>query len=89
MSNAADGYLGDWAPHRATCKCADCVTQRRITALEAQVERMTAALGRIVSDFEMDYVLDGAVVDDPPNTYRAAWEMAKAALAGQPKEGAR
>ena len=28
MSNAADGYLGDWLPHKDNCRCDDCSLDR-------------------------------------------------------------
>lgn len=28
MSNAADGYLGDWLPHKPKCRCTDCQLDR-------------------------------------------------------------
>lgn len=43
MSNAADGYLGDWAPHKATCKCDDCKADRLQEAnktLHTEIVRM-------------------------------------------------
>lgn len=39
MANAADGYLGDWLPHKQSCRCTDCSLERaekRIAALEAE-----------------------------------------------------
>lgn len=43
MSNAADGYLGDWAPHRTTCRCTDCQLDRATTKLAS----LTTALHKI------------------------------------------
>ncbi len=28
MSNAADGYLGDWLPHKPKCGCVECQLER-------------------------------------------------------------
>ena len=39
MSNAADGYLGDWLPHKDSCRCSDCQlekAQQRIARLEQE-----------------------------------------------------
>ena len=43
-------------------------------------EQLTKVLQRIVFDFETNYVVDGVVVDDPPDTYKTAWELARAAI---------
>lgn len=40
MSNFADGYAGDWAPHKPTCKCQECTADRRTAALESQVAEL-------------------------------------------------
>lgn len=48
---------------------------------QSPIPSLIAALERIVSDFEMNYVLDGVVVDDPSTAHRHAWEVASAALA--------
>ena len=50
----------------------------------AHTAALVQALERIVSDFECDYVLDGVVVDNPSTSHRKAWEVARAALDGQP-----
>lgn len=44
------------------------------------------ALERIVSDFEMDFVIDGVLVDEPYPTHKTAWKIARAALALADKE---
>jgi len=39
MSNAADGYLGDWLPHKDSCRCSDCQlekAQKSIARLEQE-----------------------------------------------------
>ena len=38
---AEDGHLGDWAPHREKCKCADC-----------QLDRLQSAYDRLKRDNE-------------------------------------
>ena len=41
-ANAADGYLGDYLPHKANCRCEDCSLERaqeRIAALEKLVSK--------------------------------------------------
>ena len=48
-----------------------------------EVETLKAALRRIVSDFECDFVIDGVVVDKPYKTHYAAWQIARAALLEQ------
>lgn len=30
MSDAADGYLGDWLPHKESCRCADCLLDKAL-----------------------------------------------------------
>ncbi len=40
MSNAADGYLGDWLPHKDKCRCTDFELERantQIRILKAQL----------------------------------------------------
>lgn len=47
MSNAADGYLGDWLPHKSNCKCTDCQLERaqqRIARLEQRNKTLREAL---------------------------------------------
>lgn len=49
MSNAADGHLGDWLPHKDSCRCADCQlerAQRKNATLEAALRDRDAALRR-------------------------------------------
>lgn len=52
-------------------------------ALRAENARLSDALRQIISDFEWDYVLDGVVVDEPANTHRIAWILARSALAAR------
>ena len=43
MSDAADGYLGDWLPHKESCRCVDCRCDRaeyRVAELEAENTRL-------------------------------------------------
>lgn len=43
MSDAADGMLGDWLPHKAKCRCTDCQLERSqasVAELEQEVERL-------------------------------------------------
>ena len=52
MSNAADGHLGDWLPHKDNCRCEDCSlerAQRRIAALQRKLETAVEALKRVKS----------------------------------------
>jgi multidrug resistance efflux pump len=74
MANAADGYLGDWLPHKDKCRCDDCQLDRantRIRELEAQlaaatrkIERLESAiswaLGEADSDFRERKQFEGA-----------------------------
>ena len=42
-SDAADGFLGDWLPHKAKCSCLDCQLQRsqaRIRELEQRLKEL-------------------------------------------------
>ena len=36
MSNAADGYLGDWLPHKDKCRCDECSLGREVEALKLE-----------------------------------------------------
>ena len=52
MSNAADGYLGDWVSHRPTCRCLDCQLERadkRIAQVEAERDALREALKVLMS----------------------------------------
>lgn len=45
MANAADGILGDWLPHKDSCRCADCQLwrlQQRVTGLESTLRSVRA-----------------------------------------------
>ena len=50
MSNAADGYLGDWLPHKEKCRCVDCElerSQKRIRDLESALQAAQARAERL------------------------------------------
>lgn len=62
MSNAADGYLGDWLPHKGTCKCTDCDLERattQIRTLKTQLSAAQAELSRVCEWWSVAY--DGEV----------------------------
>ncbi len=43
MSNAADGHLGDWLPHKESCRCTECQlekAQKRLRDLESRIETL-------------------------------------------------
>lgn len=43
MRNAADGYLGDWLPHREGCRCDDCLlsaAEDRLRDLEYRIQTL-------------------------------------------------
>ena len=40
MANAADGYLGDYAPHKGTCRCTDCQLDRAQDEIRTLRERI-------------------------------------------------
>jgi len=46
MSNAADGYLGDWITHRPNCGCIECQLDRS----EQRVRALTKQLAATRSD---------------------------------------
>jgi hypothetical protein len=51
MSNAADGYLGDWLPHKDKCRCTECQLERvqaELATARQTIERLSAP----VSDSE-------------------------------------
>jgi hypothetical protein len=52
-----------------------------LTPAQQAAEEMAKALERIASDFEMDFVLDGHVVDGPSTSHIEAWKAARNALA--------
>lgn len=50
MSNAADGYLGDWLPHKDNCRCTDCSLERaqqKIRTLTAERDALKAENERL------------------------------------------
>ena len=62
MSNAEDGYLGDWLPHKETCRCIDCELERattQIRTLRAQFAAAQAELSRVREWWSVAY--DGEV----------------------------
>ena len=42
-SDAADGYLGDWLPHKDKCRCTDCQLER-VQAENASLREQLARL---------------------------------------------
>ena len=44
MSDAADGFLGDYLPHKKTCRCEECSSERTISVLRSENATLKAAL---------------------------------------------
>lgn len=61
-ANAADGYLGDYLPHKANCRCEDCSLERaqeRIAALERLCQQQHEVLESLCDDIELGGGCDG------------------------------
>ena len=71
MSNAADGYLGDWLPHKKTCRCDECELGR----VRASARDQKAAL-EIVLPFlvEEQQVLERSYFPEPNDEDSAGLE---------------
>ena len=62
MSNAADGYLGDWLPHKDNCRCDDCSLdrlRRKNVVLTAENKRLREALEVIRTELGTDRRYEG------------------------------
>lgn len=47
MSNAADGYLGDWVTHSPNCRCTDCRLERALAREKELVDALDSVLALI------------------------------------------
>ena len=50
MSDFADGYAGDWLPHKATCRCEECSREREISWLRERVKELEALIREAHND---------------------------------------
>jgi len=58
MANAADGYLGDWLPHKDKCRCTDCQldrTQQKLAKLQRDNKALLEALKEALVLIEATY----------------------------------
>ncbi len=80
MGDAADGYLGDWLPHKPSCKCMDCMLDRAQTLLgakDAEIARLREALNGLLEATPQEEC--GSDCDD--SNY--PWKQARTALEAQ------
>lgn len=75
-----EGTIGDWIRRAKKSEAERDAAILAEQAMEKRVIDLEAALIRVINDFEMDYVVDGIVVDDPPKPWIDTYNIARTAL---------